>query len=125
MYYLESLEDYLERILMLRERLGQVRSIDIVKDMGYSKPSVSIAMKKLKEKDLIEIDSKGFITLTEQGECIAEMTYEKHKIIFKLLTHIGVSQEVAYEDACKIEHILSEETVIKLKEQLKKLDGNN
>lgn len=125
MYYLESLEDYLERILMLQERKIEVRSIDIVKDMGYSKPSVSIAMKKLKEKSLIQIDDKGHITLTPEGREIAERTYEKHKIIFGLLKHIGVSEETAYEDACKIEHILSDETVIKLREKLKEIDGNN
>ena len=116
MNYLESLEDYLERILMLKEKNGQVRSIDIALSMGYSKPSVSIAMKKLKEKDLIEIDDKGYITLTEEGLCIASTTYEKHKLIFDLLVSIGVSEDTARDDACKIEHQLSEETVNRLKE---------
>ena len=116
MNYLESLEDYLERILMLNERNGQVRSIDIALDMGYSKPSVSIAMKKLKEKNLIEIDDKGYISLKEEGLKIASETYEKHKLIFDILTSIGVSEQTARNDACKIEHSLSEETVRKLKE---------
>ena len=116
MNILESLEDYLERILMLKEKLTNVRSIDIAQDMGYSKPSVSIAMKKLKEKELIEIDSKGYITLTNEGEAIASKTYEKHKLIFNLLVSIGVSETTARDDACKIEHQLSEETVSKLKE---------
>lgn len=117
---LESLEDYLERILMLTEMQEHVRSIDIVNSMGYSKPSVSIAMKKLKAKGLIEIDNNGYITLKEEGLKIANKTYEKHKLIFNLLTSIGVSEEVAREDACKIEHSLSEETVNKLKEYQKK-----
>ncbi len=120
MNYLESLEDYLERILMLTERNGHVRSIDIANDMGFSKPSVSIAMKKLKEKGLIEIDSKGYISLINDGICIAEATYEKHKLIFNLLREFGVSEEVAREDACKIEHALSDETVTKLKEYQEK-----
>ena len=116
MNYFESLEDYLERILMLKEENGSVRSIDIALSMGYSKPSVSIAMKKLKEKGLIEIDDKGLINLTGEGECIASKTYEKHKLLFDLLVSIGVSEETAREDACKIEHSLSEETVSKLKQ---------
>ena len=120
MNYFESLEDYLERILMLTERNGHVRSIDIATDMKYSKPSVSIAMKKLKEKGLIDIDDKGYITLTGEGMCIASKTYEKHKLIYNLLVSIGVSEETARDDACKIEHSLSEETVNRLKEYNKK-----
>ena len=116
MNYLESLEDYLERILMLKERLGEVRSIDIANDMGFSKPSVSIAMKKLKEKNLIEVDNKGHITLTPEGLEIAKKTYEKHELLIKLLIYIGVPREIAENDACKMEHSLSDETVIKLKE---------
>jgi len=121
MNYLESLEDYLERILMLQERNGTVRSIDIATDMNFSKPSVSIAMKKLKEKNLIEIDKKGHITLTEEGYQIARATYEKHELLSALLVKIGVSEKVAREDACKIEHSLSEETVARLKELNDKL----
>ena len=116
MNVLESLEDYLERILMLSEKLDHVRSIDIVNDMHYSKPSVSIAMKKLKEKDLIEIDDKGYITLKEEGLKIASKTYEKHKLVFNLLVSLGVSEETARNDACKIEHQLSDETFDRLKE---------
>lgn len=121
MNYLESLEDYLERILMLNERNGVVRSIDIANDMGFSKPSVSIAMKKLKEKKLIEIDEKGHITLTPEGEDIAKKTYEKHELLIKLLVYFGVSRETAEKDACKIEHALSDETAIKLKEFAEKI----
>lgn len=123
MNYYESLEDYLERILMLQERNGFVRSIDIANDMGFSKPSVSIAMKKLKEKNLIEIDKNGHIFLTESGAEIANRTYAKHKIIYSLLIKVGVSEETARQDACKIEHSLSDETVEKLKALLEKENG--
>ena len=121
MNYLESLEDYLERILMLKERLGVVRSVDIANDMGYSKPSVSIAMKKLKDKGLIEIDDKGHIALTKEGYDIANITYEKHKVLSKLLVYIGVNEEVAKDEACKIEHALSKDTFEKLKQFADKL----
>lgn len=123
MNYLESLEDYLERILMLKERLGVVRSIDIATDMGFSKPSVSIAMKKLKEKKLIEVNEKGHITLTSEGYEIAKKTYEKHELLIKLLIYIGVPRAIAENDACKMEHSLSDETVVKLKEFAEKIDG--
>lgn len=106
----ESGEDYLERILILSEKIKNVRSIDIVKDMGFSKPSVSIAMKKLKDANLIRIDEFGFITLTKEGNYIASKTYERHKILTKVFMDMGVSEEVASKDACKIEHDLSEET---------------
>lgn len=121
MNYLESLEDYLERILMLQEKNGAVRSIDIANDMGFSKPSVSIAMKKLKEKGYIEVDDKGHISLTESGYIIAKETYDKHLMLIKLLEHIGVSKEIAEEDACKIEHNLSKETVECLKKVADKI----
>lgn len=117
----ESLEDYLERILMLSEENKPVRSIDIALSMGFSKPSVSIAMKKLKERGLIEINDKGHITLTGEGHCIASTTYEKHKLITDVLIAIGVSEEVAREDACKIEHEISDETFVKLKAYKEKL----
>ncbi len=107
----ESKEDYLERILMLSERNGSVRAIDLAIDMEFSKPSVSIALKKLKNSQLILVDEHtGNITLTEQGMKIAQATYEKHKIIASALMLIGVKEEVALSDACKIEHDISEET---------------
>ena len=111
----ESSEDYLERILMLSKKIKNVRSIDIVNDMKYSKPSVSIAMKKLKDKGLILIDNKGYITLTLEGEQIANNMYERHNILTKMLISLGVSEEQALEDACKIEHDLSEETFLAIK----------
>ena len=95
----ESAEDYLETILMLKERLGMVRSIDIVNQTGYSKPSVSVAM-----------DKDGYITLTEQGAQVAQRVYQRHRLLTRFFMTLGVSEETASADACKIEHDLSEET---------------
>lgn len=120
MHEFESREDYLERILILKQRLGNVRSIDIVNDMGFSKPSVSIAMKKLKDSKLIDIDDKGFISLTKQGEEIARSIYERHVILTELLIKIGVDEKTAQKDACLIEHDLSEATFDKIKEFINK-----
>ena len=106
----ESAEDYLESILVLQQRRGQVRSIDIVNELGYSKPSVSIAMKKLRENGYINMDADGSITLNESGMAIASRVYGRHKTLSKLFELLGVSPEVASEDACKVEHDLSEET---------------
>ena len=118
----ESREDYLERILMLKEKNGYVRSIDIATSMGYSKPSISIAIKKLKAEGLIEIDENtNYITLTKTGLEVAEKVYERHKIISSLLVSIGVPSDTALEDACKIEHDLSEITFEKIKEQYTKI----
>ncbi|MCB9497945.1 MAG: metal-dependent transcriptional regulator [Erysipelotrichaceae bacterium] len=111
----ESGEDYLERILILKDKLGHVRSIDIVNDMHFSKPSISIAMKKLKENNYIIIDSEGFITLTKKGEKIAAKIYERHILLTKWLVSLGVEEEVARQDACKIEHDLSDETFAAIK----------
>ena len=106
----ESAEDYLESILVLQERRGHVRSIDIVNELGYSKPSVSIAMKKLRENGYISMDTEGLITLNESGMAIASRIYGRHKTLAKLFMQLGVTPEVASEDACKVEHDLSEET---------------
>ena len=116
----ESAEDYLERILILQERNKEVRSIDIAHDMGFSKPSISVAMKKLKEAGLINIDKNGFITLTKEGHIIADKVYERHCVLTKVLTSIGVSEEQAEKDACKVEHVISEETFDAIKEHIKK-----
>lgn len=112
----ESGQDYLERILILSQKLNKVRSIDIVKDMGFSKPSVSVAMKRLKEAGYINISTDGVIVLTPLGEEIANKIYERHVVISKLLIKLGVNEETAMKDACKIEHDLSDETFNKLKE---------
>ena len=116
----ESAEDYLERILILQERNKEVRSIDIAHDMGFSKPSISVAMKKLKEAGLIKIDDNGFITLTKEGHVIADKVYERHCVLTKVLTSIGVSEEQAEKDACKVEHVVSEETFDAIKDHIEK-----
>jgi len=110
MKVLESAENYLEAILMVREEKGVVRAIDIVNKLGFSKPSVSVAMKNLEINEFITRDSDGFIKLTESGEEIAKMIYERHNLLTSLFVKLGVSEETAREDACKVEHDLSEET---------------
>lgn len=110
----KSAEDYLEAILILQERRGAVRSIDIVNELGYSKPSVSIAMKKLRENGYIFMAADGFITLNETGLAIASRIYHRHKTLTSLFLRFGVSQENAAADACKVEHVLSEETFSKI-----------
>ena len=106
----ESAEDYLESILILQEQCGSVRSIDIVNKLGYSKPSVSIAMKKLRESGYIFMAADGTITLNDSGMEIASRIYGRHKTITRLFQHLGVSPEQAAIDACKVEHDLSQET---------------
>ncbi len=115
----ESLEDYLETILYLQNKIGQVRSIDIANEMNFSKPSVSVAMKNLREKDYIIMASDGYITLTENGRKRAESVLERHTLLSDWLISIGVSREVALEDACKIEHDLSEETFEAIKRKIR------
>ena len=112
----QSAEDYLESILVLQEQYGQVRSIDIVNLLGYSKPSVSIAMKKLRENGYISMSPDGLITLNESGLEIARRVYSRHQVITKLFVMMGVSQEVAAEDACRVEHDLSQETFEKIRD---------
>ncbi len=106
----ESAEDYLERILIIQHEKGFVRSIDIAHELNFSKPSVSVAMKKLRENDYIKVDDSGYITLTDAGYKIASSILERHEVLTTLLKKLGVSDEVAAQDACKIEHDLSEET---------------
>lgn len=106
----QSAEDYLESILILQKRRGQVRSIDIVNELGYSKPSISIAMKKLRESGHVCMAEDGTLTLTESGLEIALQVYSRHTAIARLFQLLGVSEETAAEDACKMEHSLSEET---------------
>ena len=106
----ESAEDYLESILILHQRRGMVHSIDIVNELGYSKPSVSIAMKKLRESGYITMAPDGAITLNESGMEVALRVYGRHKAITRLFELLGVSPEQAASDACKVEHDLSDET---------------
>ena len=111
----ESAEDYLEAILILRERQGAVRSIDIVHQLELTKPSVSVAMKRFRENGYIEMDADGFITLLPPGEEIAQRIYGRHKLLTRFLMALGVSEEAAAADACKMEHDLSDETFEKIK----------
>lgn len=113
----QSAEDYLETILQLHAKHGAVRSIDIVNELGYSKPSVSVAMKKLRESGHITMDEAGFITLTSLGMEEASRVYTRHRILTRFLVSLGVSEAVAAEDACRIEHHVSEETFEKIKEK--------
>ena len=106
----ESAEDYLEAILALKERLGSVRSIDIVREKNISKPSVSIAMKKLRENGYIEMDKDGLITLTDSGMQIAAKMLQRHHTLTNFLVDLGVDPETAEEDACKMEHDISDQT---------------
>lgn len=117
----ESKEDYLETILRLNETNELVRAIDIATFMNYTKPSVSIALKKLKELKYINVDEHtGHVSLTKVGKEIAMQVYERHQILTSFFVSIGVSEETAKEDACKIEHDISKETLNKIKEFLKK-----
>lgn len=106
----ESAEDYLETILRLQEQTGHVRSIDIANNLGYTKASVSIAMKKLRENGYIHIDESGTITLKKAGQEIALKIYDRHQTLTSLLIAAGVSNETAAKDACKIEHVISNES---------------
>ena len=114
----ESAEDYLETILILHRRKGNVRSIDIVNEMEFSKPSVSVAMKRLRENGHILTDPNGFITLTESGLRIAETIYERHTLFTNLLVSLGVDPAIAAEDACRIEHVVSPETFAAVKKAI-------
>ena len=105
-----SSEDYLETILILSERLPVVRSIDIAIELNFSKPSVSVAMKHLKESGKINVSTAGYITLTDTGREIAERVYERHKVLAQMLVTLGVNEKTANEDACEMEHVISEET---------------
>ena len=112
----ESPEDYLETIYMLSLHSSEVRSIDVARHLGYSKPSVSVAMKRLRENGYVNMDDNNLLTLTESGLAIARSIYERHQVISGYLMSIGVSEENALKDACRIEHVLSEETFHKIKE---------
>ena len=111
----ESGEMYLETIYVLSRQSSSVRSIDVAEQMNYSKPSVSRAMGRLKEQEYIIIDPEGYITLTESGRAIAEKIYERHNVLTALLTRLGVDEKIAAEDACRIEHDISDETFAAIK----------
>ena len=111
----ESAENYLETILILHNRLGMVRSIDIATELGFSKPSVSVFMKNLRENGYILVDKDGYITLTDTGRAIADKIYERHQMIAEILMALGVDEETAYRDSCKIEHDISDESFAAIK----------
>ena len=116
----ESIEDYLEKVLMLEEKQDLVRAIDLANFMNFSKASVSVALKKLKSYGYVLVDEKtGGITLTKEGRKIAEDTYERHRVIAKALIELGVSEKTASEDACRIEHVISDETFKVIKKHFK------
>ena len=111
----ESAEDYLEMILVLKREKGEIHSIDIAREMNFSKPSVSIAMKKLREENLITINEHREIDLTDAGREIAERIYERHVFISEALMRLGIDEATAVKEACRIEHVISQDTFEKLK----------
>ena len=120
----QSAEDYLETILMLSQRMGsKVRSIDVVNELGFTKASVSIAMKKLRENGYIAVDGEGNLTLLAPGREIAERIYSRHRLLTHFFMQLGVDEKTAAEDACKAEHILSEQTLEKIRERAIETDA--
>ena len=118
----ESAENYLEAIYKIKNEKGCVRSIDIANDLGVSKPSVSVAMKNFRSDGYITVDENGYLDLTKKGEEIAKSVYERHEVIAKALMAMGVCEATAYEDSCRIEHCISQESFDKLKEFLEKIN---
>lgn len=117
----ESAENYLETIFVLSQKNGTVRSIDVANEMGFTKASISIAMKRLREDEYIIVENDGAIYLTDTGKDIASRVYERHQLIAKILIALGVSEKTAFEDSCKIEHDLSNESFEKIKEYYEKV----
>lgn len=118
----ESAENYLEAILMIKNEKGHVRSIDIANELGFTKPSVSVAMKHFREEGYIITEADGGISLTDKGHEIAERILERHKVLSRALMLLGVEEETALEDSCKIEHDISQQTFDKIKEFLHKFE---
>lgn len=118
MHINESAENYLETILMLSHKLPVVRSVDIATELNFKKSSISIAMKNLREKNYITVTDAGFIYLTDSGREIAEMVFERHEVLTRWLTGLGVPEDIAAEDACKIEHVISKQSFEAIKKQL-------
>lgn len=116
----ESIEDYMETILILSRKLPVVRSVDIANELNYKKSSISVAMKNLRNNNYITVSEQGYITLTDDGMAIAEMIYERHTLLTKWLVSLGVAENVAAEDACRIEHDLSSESFEALKKHMEK-----
>ena len=119
----QSAEDYLESILIIQERQGNARSIDVANELGVTKPSVSVAMKKLREQGMILFDENGLIQFTDEGRKLAKKVYDKHKLLTKALIAIGVSKKTAAEEACLIEHMISDSTYKCIKAFIKKTEA--
>ena len=116
----ESSEDYLETILILSGKLPVVRSVDVANELGFKKSSVSVAMKKLRETNLITMTDAGYIYLTDEGKALAESVYERHQVFTTFLASLGVPEDVAEKDACRIEHVISEESFRAFKKHIEK-----
>ena len=121
----ESAENYLETILVLQKRTGAVRSMEIANELSYTKPSVSVAMKNLREGGYIDVDREGYITLLDKGLKIAETVFERHTLLSGWLMDMGVDEMTATEDACRIEHVISEESFEAIKNHLNKMKNSN
>ena len=118
----ESAEDYLEAILILEKKNGAVQSVDIANYLGFSKPSVSIAMKKFRENNLVSMDHNNLIELLPEGRKIAERTYERHTTLSRCFRMLGVAEPNATEDACRVEHVISQETFSRIKDFVRKFE---
>lgn len=121
----ESLEDYLETILILSRRLSVVRSVDVAAELNFSKPSVSVAVKNLKNRGYITVSENGYLHLTKEGELIAESVYERHALLTDWLIHLGVDPDVAAGDACKMEHDITPESYEAMKKCILSLLGRS
>ena len=119
----EAVENYLETILILSQKQPDVHAIDICSYLGYSRPTVSIILKKMKDEGLVTVDSDNHIRLTELGKGVAERIYDRHKVLTDFFTYLGVNRDVASEDACKVEHDISDETFDLLKKYYNKIAG--
>lgn len=121
MKIMESAENYLETIYILKQKKGYVRSVDVANELSFSKPSVSVAMKKFRTDGYVNVDDSGNITLTQKGEEIAKTMYERHHVIAKALIALGVDENIAYTDSCKIEHHISDISFQKIKEHIERI----
>lgn len=119
----KAAEDYLEAMLMLKEKMGYVRSVDVAEQLGVTKPSVSYATKRLRENGYITMDKEGLISLTDAGMEIAARIYERHKLLTQFLIRLGVDEKIAREDACKIEHDVSQESFAAIRSHAERLMG--
>ncbi len=119
----ESAENYLETILILSKKLPVVRSVDIANELGFKKSSISVAMKNLRSNHQITVTSEGYIYLTDEGKAIAEMIYERHELFSEYLEKLGVPKEIAVEDACRIEHVISKESFEAIKNHIHSMQG--